>query len=193
VSGAQSLAMLDSQKWCCEFCSTSLAGPCLSPRADNEMRSVRQTRAHERDDRDVMGPSHPPKDQHLRACAGLPVALRLLPHRPALQIHFVCNPSTGPCAAKLRALLFEVSLQAGRPPQRPVPPQVENPAEWPPMAACAGCEKEETATTVTRACAGCGVSRCVVLAYLCCCPLLTDGAPKTGIAGAQSSLPESLR
>jgi hypothetical protein len=35
---------------------------------------------------------------------------------PARQIHFVCNPSTGPCATKLRALLFEVSLQAGRPP-----------------------------------------------------------------------------
>jgi hypothetical protein len=120
-----------------------------------------------------------------------PFAFRLTGR--ALQIHFVCNPSTGACAAKLRALLFEVSLQAGRPPQRPVPPQVENPAEWPPMAACAGCEKEETATTVTRACAGCGVSRCVVLAYLCCCPLLTDGAPRTGIAGAQSSLPESLR
>jgi hypothetical protein len=81
LSGTQTIAMLHSQKWCCEFCSTSLAGPCLSPPADNEMRAVRQTRAHERDDRDVMGPSHPSKDQHLRAHARLPVPRRLPPHR----------------------------------------------------------------------------------------------------------------
>jgi hypothetical protein len=103
---------------------------------------------------------------------------------PARQIHFVCNPSIGPCATKLRALLFEVSLQAGRPPQHPVPPQVENPAEWPPMAACAGCESEETARTLTRACAGYGVSRCVILSLLLPVPQLTDGAQRTGIAGA---------
>jgi hypothetical protein len=115
-----------------------------------------------------MGTSYPSEDQHIRACARIRPSTRLPPHRPRPhgQIHFVCNPSTGTCAAKLRALLFEVSLQAGRPPQRPVPPQVENPAEWPPMAACAGCEKEATATMLTRACAGCGVSRCDGLCLL---------------------------
>jgi hypothetical protein len=85
---------------------------------------------------------------------------------PARQIHFVCNPSIGSCATKLRALLFEVSLQAGRPPQRPIPPQVENQAEWPPMAACVGCAREETVTKPTRVCAGCRVSRCVVVSLL---------------------------
>jgi hypothetical protein len=173
-----------------------------SPRADSETRSGRQTRAHERDDRDVMGPSHPSEDQHIRARARLPSPSAFRLTGPALQIHFVCNPSTGACAAKLRALLFEVSLQAGRPPQRPVPPQVENPAEWPPMAACAGCEKEETATTLTRACAGCGVSRCVVLSLLlpvahgrrtedryCRCAVIAAGksALKFGVPSSRSA------
>jgi hypothetical protein len=131
------------------------------------MRSVASDKPARMSETTAMSWAHltPPKI-NIYVRARLPVALRLPPHRPALQIHFVCNPSIGACAAKLRALLFEVSLQAGRPPQRPVPPQVENPAEWPPMAACAGCEKEETATTLTRACAGCGVSRCVVLSRL---------------------------
>jgi hypothetical protein len=108
-----------------------------------------------------MGAPQLAQDQDLRApvLSLLRVFRLTTPRPPSLNL----QPEHRVCATKLRALLFEVSLQTGRPPQRPVPPQVENPAQWPPMAACAGCEKEATATTLTRACAGCGVWRCVGL------------------------------
>jgi hypothetical protein len=139
--------------------------PC-SLRSADLLPLSRQARAHEREHRHVLGTSHSSKSRDLRAPASpvSPTHPQLI--SPALQVHFLCDPSTGPCARQLRKLLVDVALQSGRPPPRPILPPFENPADWPPMAACVGCEKEETAARPTRACAGCGVSRCAAFCLL---------------------------
>jgi hypothetical protein len=140
-------------------CSLSLRSPDLLPLS-------RQARAHEREHCNVLSKSHPSKSRDLRAPAApvSPTHPSFIP--PALQVHFLYDPSTAPCARQLRKLLVDVALQSGRSPPRPIMPPFENPADWPPMASCVGCEKEEAAAGPTRPCAGCGVSRCAVVFLL---------------------------
>lgn len=50
-----------------------------------------------------------------------------------------------------------VAQMSGFPP-RPKPPP-EDPSEFPPMAACAGCQREETAEMQLKKCSGCNLTR----------------------------------
>ncbi|KAH9925738.1 uncharacterized protein B0H18DRAFT_365383 [Fomitopsis serialis] len=83
----------------------------------------------------------------------------LKPPRSNLYFHFVCDPSTGPCAAQLRSAHIQMASMTGRPPQPPGPR--ENPLDFPPMAVCAGCQREETVDVPTKKCSGCDLTRSV--------------------------------
>jgi hypothetical protein len=129
-----------------------------SPRADSETRSIRQARAHERADRDVMGPSHPSEDQHIRARAQMPVPLRLPPHRLCLPDPLCLQPEHWALPSQAPGVSFRGLFSSG-----------------PPAAAVReAIKKEATATTLTRACARCGVSRCVVRSLEVRCLMFAD-------------------
>ncbi|KAH9925733.1 uncharacterized protein B0H18DRAFT_1007944 [Fomitopsis serialis] len=79
---------------------------------------------------------------------------------PFVQIwyHFVCDPRAGPCADALRAVQLLFARQTGSPTPRRLRWR-EDPLDFPPMAACAGCEREETADMPTLKCSGCDLTR----------------------------------
>ncbi|KZV64699.1 hypothetical protein PENSPDRAFT_587942 [Peniophora sp. CONT] len=82
----------------------------------------------------------------------------LNPPRMNIYMHFVCNPSVGPCADIVRQTIVDAARISGMPP----PPRRttrENPMDWPTMGACAGCEKDDTSKHTTKVCAGCQLTR----------------------------------
>ena len=60
----------------------------------------------------------------------------------------------------------------GRPPQPPGPR--ENPLDFPPMAVCAGCQREETVDVPTKKCSGCDLTRSVDDFVRVCCVSSTE-------------------
>ncbi|TFY52430.1 hypothetical protein EVJ58_g10022 [Rhodofomes roseus] len=80
------------------------------------------------------------------------------PPHVLIYYHFVCDPRSGPCADNLRIIQRQMARVNGLPtPRRPR--NREDPFEFPPMAACAGCEREETVDMPTLKCSNCDLTR----------------------------------
>lgn len=72
----------------------------------------------------------------------------------------VCNPGSEHMH-ELRTVQLNIAQETGFPPPSRPPPLQDDPLDFPPMGACAGCEREETADMPTMKCSACNLTRSV--------------------------------